>query len=208
MIYDISPMISPSLAVFPGDVAFKRKVSMDFAQGDHLSLSSMESTLHLGSHADAPSHYHKEGVSIEQCSLDTYLGRCQVIDVSPVKGELTREKLGPVEILAPRILFKTNSIVDVNQWQNDFTYLAPELIDGLASQGVRLIGIDTPSMDHSQSKSLECHQAFFRNRISILEGLVLQNISPGLYILVALPLKIQGAEASPVRAVLLDQFNF
>jgi arylformamidase len=181
---------------------------MDFAQGDPLSLSSIESTLHLGAHADAPSHYHKEGVSIDQCSLETYVGPCQVIDASSLKGELTLEKLGLVDILAPRILFKTNSILDVNVWQEDFSYLSPELIDWLAAQQVKLIGIDTPSMDHSQSKSLETHQAFFKNHISILEGLVLQAVSPGLYVLIALPLKIHGAEASPVRAVLLDQIHF
>jgi arylformamidase len=181
---------------------------MDFARGNHLSLSSVESTLHLGAHADAPSHYHKDGVSIDQCPLETYFGPCQVIDVSNIQGELTPEKLGAVDILAPRVLFKTNSVINTDVWQDDFGYLAPELIDWLATKQIKLIGIDTPSMDHSQSKSLECHQAFFRNQISILEGLVLQNVSPGVYVLIALPLKIQGAEASPVRAVLLDQFNF
>lgn len=203
MIHDISPLITPSLAVFPGDVAFQRKVSMDFAKGDHLSLSAIETTLHLGAHADAPSHYHKEGVSIEHCPLETYFGPCQVIDVSEIEGELTLEKLGPVEISAPRVLFKTNSIQNVNVWQEEFAYLTPEVIDWLAARQVQLIGIDTPSMDHAKSKSLECHQAFYRNRLAILEGLVLRDIPAGLYVLVAFPLKMQGAEASPVRAVLL-----
>lgn len=204
MIHDISPLITPELAVFPGDVPFSRNVSMDFIKGDSLSLSSIASTLHIGAHADAPSHYHKEGMSIEQCSLTRYFGMCQVIDVSHLSDEMTLEKIGTVEILAERILFKTKSLRTLSAWQDDFCFLSPELVKHMALKGVKLIGIDTPSMDYAKSKELEAHQAFFQNDISILEGLVLDDIMPGLYVLVAFPLKLAGAEASPVRAVLLD----
>jgi arylformamidase len=204
LIYDISPLISPEIAVFPGDVSFQRQSLLDFSKGDHLRLSSMQATLHLGAHADAPSHYHPQGKAIDQCELETYYGPCQVIDVSDCSGEITTEQIKNIKILAPRVLFKTNSIADVNQWQDDFSFLAPELIESLAQLGVRLIGIDTPSMDHSASKGLHTHQAFNRNNIFILEGLVLTDISVGVYTLVAFPLKIKGAEASPVRAVLID----
>lgn len=204
MIYDISPLISPELAVFPGDVPFSRNVSMDFTKGDSLSLSSITSTLHIGAHADAPSHYHKEGVSIEYCSLSRYFGTCQVIDASSLSDEMTLEKLGSIEILAERVLFKTKSLRALSVWQDDFCFLSPDLVRHLALKGVKLIGIDTPSMDFAKSKELEAHQAFFQNDISILEGLVLDNIRSGLYVLVAFPLKMEGAEASPVRAVLLD----
>jgi arylformamidase len=177
---------------------------MDFNRGDHLSLSSITTTLHLGAHADAPSHYHKEGKSIESCSLSRYLGPCQVLDVSHHTGELTLEKILPFDVLAERILFKTKSIKNVNLWQENFTYLSPELVGVLAKKGVKLIGIDTPSMDFSKSQELEAHQSFYKNDISILEGLELDEIKSGVYVLVALPLKIGGAEASPVRAVLLE----
>ena len=113
-----------------------------------------------------------------------------------------------MELLTSRILFKTNSIQDVNLWQKDFSFLAPDLIHWLALKQVQLIGIDTPSMDHSESKSLEGHQTFFKNKIAILEGLDLRHIQSGVYLLVALPLKLKKAEASPIRAILIDQFNF
>lgn len=202
-IYDISPLISSQLAVFPGDVSFQRNVSMDFTQGDHLSLSSINSTVHLGAHADAPSHYHPEGRSIDQMPIDIYLGSCQVVDVSRVQGEITLKAFEGIEIRAPRLLFKTNSIVDVNQWQVDFSYLHPDVIAWLAERNVRLVGIDTPSMDHSTSKALTSHQSFFRHQIAILEGLVLTDVPEGIYKLIALPLKIAGGEASPIRAILL-----
>lgn len=207
MIYDISPLISSKTAVFPGDVEFQRKVSMDFSQGDHISLSAIVSTLHLGAHADAPSHYHSQGKSIDQCDLHIYLGRCQVVDVSSFRGELQPSVLEGLEIQAPRVLFKTNSIVSTDHWQNDFTFLSPALVKKLSEQNVKLIGIDTPSMDHAQSKTLDGHQAFYQQGISILEGLVLENVPAGIYYLIALPLKIKDGEASPVRAILMDQNN-
>jgi arylformamidase len=203
-IIDISPMISSRLAVFPGDVSFSRKVSMDFSQGHHLSLSSMSTTLHLGAHADAPSHYHPQGKSIEQCSLSTYLGPCQVVDLSPWKGPITLAALGNRPIQAPRVLFKTGSFSEVEQWSGDFAYLTAETVKGLAERGVCLVGIDTPSMDEATSKDLTTHQAFFSHQIAILEGLVLESVPEGCYELIALPLKIEGGEASPVRAVLLE----
>lgn len=202
-IFDISPLIRSELAVFPGDVSFERTVALDFQRGHHLALSSIKTTLHIGAHADAPSHYHREGVSIDQCPLETYLGDCQVLDVSPVVGPISVAHLLKFGLSTPRILFKTSSIKNVDQWQEEFTYLSVEAIDYLAQKGVRLIGIDTPSMDHSKSKDLGAHQAFYRHRMAILEGLVLDDVAEGLYQLIALPLKIQGAEASPVRAILI-----
>ena len=207
MIYDISPLITTELAVFPGDVSFSRNVTLDMNKGDSLSLSSIVTTLHLGAHADAPSHYHKDGVSIDQCSLSRYIGPCQVLDASHVSGELNLKNLGPFDVVCERVLFKTKSILNVNQWQEDFSYLSPELVNSLAEKGVKLIGIDTPSMDFSKSKELETHLTFFKSKISILEGLVLDEIKSGNYLLVAFPLKIKDAEASPVRAVLIDSIH-
>jgi arylformamidase len=207
LIIDISPLITPSLAVFPGDVPFQRQVSLEFAKGHHLSLSSISTTLHLGAHADAPSHYHPEGLAIDQVNLATYVGPCQVVDMTACQNEITIADVNVYTLTTPRILFKTNSVVDFNQWQNDFCYLSPDLVDWLVTKNIQLIGIDTPSMDHSTSKDLQTHQACYRNRMAILEGLDLREVNPGVYYLVALPLKLQGAEASPIRAVLIDDFT-
>jgi arylformamidase len=127
--------------------------------------------------------------------------------VSEFTGEINVRSLAGVEIQASRILFKTRSLLNPDQWQNDFCYLAPELIEWLAARNVQLIGIDTPSMDQAQSKTLVGHQMFYSHGLSILEGLVLDEVPAGIYYLVALPLKIKSGEASPVRAILLDQNN-
>ncbi len=209
MIYDISPSISSLSAVFPGDTPFARKISMDFSLGHHLSLSSISTTLHIGSHADAPSHYHKNGKTIDQVSLDLYYGDCQVIDVSHLQGEIKKKDfkeyiLSKTTNLANRVLLKTKSMPNSNEWIKDFSYPSVELIEWLGIENnVRLIGIDTPSMDHSESKDLLSHLCFYKLQMAILEGLVLDTVPEGMYTLAAFPLKLEGAEASPVRAVLI-----
>lgn len=204
-IYDITPKISPRLAVFPGDQPFTRNVAMSFKAGHHLELSKICTTVHLGAHADAPSHYHADGVSIEQRPLSLYLGTAQVIRVSGLKP---KERVQPQHlkssIQAPRVLFDTGSFPDPENWNSEFNSLSPELLQHLFEKGVRLVGIDTPSVDPQDSKGLESHQILFKHDYAVLEGLLLKDVPEGIYTLVALPLPIEDGDASPVRAVLLQ----
>ncbi len=200
---DISPEVSERSAVFPGDVPYKRKVSLDFSRGDHLGLSHIETTVHVGAHADAPSHYHPKGKSIAERGLDYYLGPCQVVSAKAAPGARLTPAVIRAQIKAPRVLFKTGSWPDPDSWTNDFNSLSPELVGWLAERGVRLVGIDTPSIDPHDSKKLESHQAVFERDMAVLEGLTLAAADDGLYELVALPLRLRGADASPVRAVLV-----
>ena len=105
------------------------------------------------------------------------------------------------DINAPRVLFRTDTFPDPRNWNNDFAALSPELVDHLAAKGVVLIGIDTPSVDPADSKTLDSHQQLLRHDMRVLENLVLDDVPAGDYELIALPLKLQGACASPVRAV-------
>lgn len=202
-IYDISPLVSPSIAVFPGDTAFENQYLMSFSAGDHLSLSKIHSTVHLGAHADAPSHYHPDGESIESRNLHFYIGKVQVITVATMPGHRIQPNDLKIPISAERVLFKTNSFPDPNRWNADFMALSVQLIQHLCEFNVCLVGIDTPSVDLADDKILEVHNEIFRSKLAILEGLVLTDIADGIYDLVALPLKLKGAEASPVRAILL-----
>lgn len=192
--------------MFPGDVPFRRKVSLDFRKGDHLGLSHIESTVHVGAHADAPSHYHPEGVSIDARRIEYYMGPCQVLSAKGEPGQRLGPKvLGRKKIKAQRVLFKTGSFPDPDKWTPDFNSLSPALIDAVADQGGVLVGIDTPSIDPHDSKALESHQALFARDMAVLEGLDLSRVPDGLYMLVALPLRLKGADASPVRAVLMKK---
>ncbi|MBL0211230.1 MAG: cyclase family protein [Holophagaceae bacterium] len=201
-ILDISPLISERIAVWPGDVPFSRAVGSAMARGDNLDLSSIAATLHLGAHADAPSHYLRDGLGISDVELPPYLGPCQVVRVSLPRG--ARILPGDIgEILAPRVLFRTQSFPDPSRFNTDFNSLSPELIERLHGQGCVLVGLDTPSVDPFDSTALESHAALARTGMRNLEGLVLDQVDPGLYTLIALPLKLEGADASPVRAILM-----
>ncbi|MGD9693434.1 MAG: cyclase family protein [Phycisphaerales bacterium] len=204
MLYDITPPVTPSLAVWPGDTPMSREVLLDMQKGDNITLSTLRATVHLGAHADAPSHYGKDGETIEQRTLGPYLGPAQIIGVDVPRGQRITPAHLPqkVNIREKRVLFKTGSFPDPNAFNTDFVALSPELIDMLAARGVVLIGIDTPSVDTFDSKDLPAHNALLRNNMAVLEGIDLSEVPFGRYELIALPLKLVGFDASPVRAVL------
>ncbi len=201
MLYDLSPPISPALAVWPGDSPPTREVLLDLARGDSVTLSTLRATVHLGSHADAPSHYGLGAPSMEQCPLDAYLGECVVIGVTPQHGLVTEASL-PAGALPPRVLLRTGTFSDPGRFHEGFAALAPPLIDALAARGVLLVGVDTPSVDPFTSRTLDAHTRCLAHDIAILEGLVLDRVPDGRYELIALPLRLVGFDASPVRAVL------
>ncbi len=201
---DISPVLRRGIAVFPGDTPFERTVNMSFKEGEHLDLSEVRTTLHVGAHTDAPSHYHQDGKTIEQRDLSLYLGPCQVIEVEGKPARIKPEDVSE-KITAPRVLFKTNSFPDPDKWNEDFSALSPELITYLKKNNVVLVGIDTPSVDPAADKTLASHKMIYESDMAILEGIILTDVTPGLYQLIALPLRIEGGDASPVRAVLMKE---
>ena len=200
---DISPLISPDVAVWPGDTAFRREVALDMDHGDNLTLSSITTTVHVGAHCDAPNHYAKGGASIAERDLEPYYGPCQIVSVDVERGERILPEHVLVPIQAPRVLFKTLTFPNPNHFNEDFASLSPELVNELSEQGVRLVGLDTPSVDLCHDKELLSHNAIAKCDMSILEGVVLSEVEDGVYTLIALPLKLDKADASPVRAVLV-----
>jgi arylformamidase len=200
---DISPPVDASIGVWPGDTPYVHTINLDMKAGANLTLSDIRTTVHVGAHTDAPSHYVANGDDVAARSLDYYLGACCVVHADVARG--ARVMPADVEgrrIAAPRVLIRTGTFADHRRWNTDFASLSPELVDALHARGVITIGIDTPSVDPFASKALEAHQAFARHDMAILEGLVLDGVAEGDYELIALPLRLVGADASPVRAVL------
>jgi arylformamidase len=202
MIYDITPPVSPRLRVWPGDTPPARELLCDMHRGDNLTLSTLHATAHLGAHADAPSHYGMDAASIDERSLDYYLGPCQLVRVKVPRRTRITPALLPGPIQTPRLLLATGTYPDPEHFNEDFAALAPELVEHLHRQGVKLIGIDTPSIDLFDSKDLPSHRQFLKYDMAILEGLVLKDVPEGVYELIALPLKLVDFDASPVRAIL------
>jgi arylformamidase len=202
MLYDITPTITSNLAVWPGDTPLTRELLCDMARGDNVTLSTLRATVHLGAHADGPSHYGEDAPAIHERSLDYYLGPCQVIRVDMARATRIASNSLPSELSTSRVLFATGTYPDPQNWNGDFAALSVELIDFLHDRGVITVGIDTPSVDLFDSKDLPAHKAMLRHDMAILEGLALKDVPDGTYELIALPLPLVGFDASPVRAVL------
>ncbi len=202
MIHDLTPLISARLRVWPGDTPPTREVLLDMKKGANLTLSTLRATVHLGAHADAPNHYGTDAPAIHERDLNYYLGPCQVIRVGATPGM----RIGPDALTTPmvaeRVLLATGTFPDPEHFNTDFAALSPDLVDVLHRQGVKLIGIDTPSVDLFDSKDLPTHQRILQYDLAILEGLVLDAVPEGVYELIALPLRLEGFDASPVRAIL------
>ncbi|MCC6661517.1 MAG: FAD-dependent monooxygenase [Phycisphaerales bacterium] len=202
---DITPPVTPRLAVWPGDTPLSREVLCDLDRGDGITLSTIRATVHLGAHADGPNHYGRGAPGIGERSLHHYIGRCRVVEARIGRGQRVRptDLAGGIDpITEPRVLLRTGTFPDPESWNEDFAGLSVELIEALSARGVITIGIDTPSVDLFSSKDLPAHRAILAGDIAIIEGLVLSAVEPGIYELAALPLRLMGFDASPVRAVL------
>lgn len=208
MIFDISPLIDHRLKVWPGDTPPAREVLCDVAAGANITLSTLRATVHLGSHVDGPNHYSAATPGVEAWPLERFWGLCHVIDAPVARApggartSLSHLRAALESLHHPRVLLRTGSFPDPATFNEDFAGLDPALIDALAARGVQLIGIDTPSVDTFSSKDLPAHATCLRHDIAILEGLVLREVPPGIYELAALPLRLAGFDASPVRAAL------
>jgi arylformamidase len=201
---DISPAIGPGFPVFPGDTPFAQRWTWKLAADCPVNVSEITLSPHTGAHTDAPLHYDDNGASIADVPLDAYVGPCRVIDVTDAAPRIDVAHLeSRLTDTPPRVLLRTYRRVPAG-WDALFTAVSPAAIDLLHDHGVVLIGIDTPSLDPADSKTLDAHQRVRAHRMAILEGIVLDDVPAGDYELIALPLKITGCDASPVRAVLRD----
>lgn len=201
-LWDISPTISAALPVWPGDTRFDASATWEIGNGCPVHVSRMTMTTHLGAHTDAPSHYDPAGASIDAVSLDPYLGPCRVIHCIGVPCVLPEHVESHLAGVPPRVLLRTYDKAPQSQWDAGFAAIAPQTIALLAAHGVVLVGTDAASLDPQDSKTLDAHHAVRAQKMAILEGVVLDAVAPGDYELIALPLKLAGMDASPVRAVL------
>lgn len=202
MLYDITPAVTAALAVWPGDTPPSREVLADLKRGDNITLSTLRATVHLGAHADAPSHYGRDAASIESRPLDLYVGPCRLVRIPVVRGTRIPPSAIPGNVGGERVLIATGTYPDPENFNEDFAAFEPATVDLLHERGARLVGIDTPSVDLFSARELVAHHRFLAHDMAILEGLVLGHVPEGTYELIALPLKLAGFDASPVRAVL------
>jgi arylformamidase len=209
-IFDISRTLSADLPPWPGDVAFSQKVNGRIAEGSSVNVSSINMSLHNGTHGDAKWHFADDGWTMEQAQLDTYFGPCVVVDLSAkyAGGEMPQFGIDDFSAVAseleaaPRLLIKTNVWRDPKVFPSRIPVVAPGVPRWLQERGVKLLGLDVPSVDEIEAKKLVNHHAIGAANICIVESLDLSAIEAGRYNFVALPLKIAGGDGSPLRAIL------
>jgi arylformamidase len=202
MLIDISQKVSPRAGVFPGDTHFSLRKVAEIAKGGSCDVGTIETTLHIGTHADAPSHYAAGAASIADVPLEKYFGPARVV-YRPGDGPITADEVRAWKPMrGMRYLVRTRAACDAEVFPDAFAHLDPAAAAVLAEAGAALFGIDTPSVDHRDSKTLDAHKALLRGNVAILENLDLSHVRPGAYELMAFPLRIEGGDAAPVRAVL------
>jgi arylformamidase len=204
-LWDLSPPVDGRAPVFPGDTPYSQRWTATIGPGCPVNVSAVTLSPHVGAHADAPLHYANGAPTIGAVDLTPYLGPCRVIHALGVGALVRPEHLAHAQAdLPPRVLVRTCTRAVVDRWVDDFSAFAPETLEWLADRGVRLVGIDTASVDPAASKTLDAHQVLRRRDLRVLENLVLDEVPEGDYELIALPLKWMEADASPVRAVLRE----
>jgi arylformamidase len=200
-IWDISPPVDEHAAVFPGDAAYAQKLHFALSPECPVNVNTLTLSPHTGAHADAPMHYANGAPAIGAVDLHPYLGPCRVIDCRDSGALVQPHHIShALQNLPPRVLLRTSAAAS-QDWAS-FTAIAPATLALLATKNIALIGIDTPSVDPSTSQDLPSHQLLLKHGLRVLENLVLDEVPAGDYELIALPLKLMQADASPVRAIL------
>ncbi|MUV38650.1 Arylformamidase [Lentibacillus sp. JNUCC-1] len=199
---DISQPLTNDMAHWPGDTPFEYGLTYSKEDTGSVNIGQITTSLHIGTHVDAPFHFDDKGTTINALDINTYIGKALIVDVS-VFDPVTPEALKNVDFSeVERVLLRTSLPNDPKVFPEDMPILDPSLAGFLHEKGVKLLGVDIPSVDPPESKSLAMHHALHEHSILILENLMLDHVDPGLYELIALPLAIQDADGSPVRAVI------
>ena len=204
-LWDISPPVNSGSPVFPGDTPFTLQWAARMGPGCPVNVSTLTLSPHTGAHADAPLHYGDEGAAIGLVPLEPFIGRCRVIHAIGCGPLVLMAHLQhALQDLPARVLVRTYARMPQDRFDDDLPAYAPDTVRALADRGVRLIGIDSASIDPASSKSLDSHQVIRQRGLRVLENLLLDDVPEGDYELIALPLKLTTACASPVRAILRE----
>ncbi len=203
-IHDITIPMQDSLAVWPGDTPFRFSWTWRKKDGASVNVGQFRLSVHTGSHADAPFHYDDAGLTIDAVGLNPFIGPARLISL-PGRPRIRKADLEPFDLSgAPRVLLRTGGWTDHTSFPSTIPVMDDDVPEWLSRQGVILVGLDLPSVDDLDSKTLPIHHALGAHGITILESLDLSQVSDGQYELIALPLKLIGADGAPVRAVLRE----
>lgn len=206
-IRDISISVSPSTPEWPGDTPWSCGWTATISNGSSVNLSSITGSPHVGTHADAPLHVRDGWPGSHELPLEAFYGPALVIDVSDLRGELSLDQVEPLIAghQLERLILKTGSTVASGTFPDEWATLSESCARTLIGFGLRLLGVDAPSVDARESKSLAVHKMLFSGGAFILENLDLRRTPSGPYEIIALPVKMMSVDAAPVRAILIEK---
>ncbi len=202
-LYDISVLLRPGTPEWPGDSPFDCRWTCRIREGSSVNLSMIAGSPHVGTHADAPLHVHEQWPASDALPLHPFAGPCTVLDVSSRAGPISLAQLGldddaPVD----RLLLHTGRSIAVGVFPREWPVLTTSCVDALLRRGLMLLAVDCPSVDERESKGLDVHHRVFAGGAFVIENLDLSAVPPGRYELLALPLRLGGLDAAPLRAAL------
>jgi arylformamidase len=199
---DISILVNASTPEWPGDTAFSCRWSWEMARGDSVNVSCLSTSPHVGTHADAPFHVDSSWPATESLDLSAFAGPATIADAREHEGPLSLESLGLAGRQVDRLVLRTGQSIADGAFPTSWPWLDVPAVEALLQRGLRLLGVDAPSVDARDSRTLDVHRTLFRGGAAVLENLDLRRVVPGRYHLTALPLRLEGLDAAPVRAVL------
>ena len=204
---DISITLSAGIPEWPGDTPYSCGWTSTISDGASVNLSSISSSPHVGTHADAPLHVRDGWPGSHELPLEAFYGPVVVADVSELKGEIGLDLLEPLiaGYRLERLILKTGSTIASGSFPEDWATLSESCARTLLGLGLRLLGVDAPSVDARDSKSLAVHKMLFSGNAFILENLDLRRTPAGEYDIMAFPIKMMSLDAAPVRAILLER---
>ena len=202
---DISIPLSAGMPEWPGDTPYSCGWAGTIANGSSVNVSTITSSPHVGTHADAPLHVRDGWPGSHELPLEAFYGPAIVIDISAESGELSFDVIEPlISAGIERLLLKTGRTIAAGSFPDDWPTVSEPCARALLGRGLRLLGVDAPSVDARESKSLPVHKMLFSDNACILENLDLRRTPPGIYELMAFPLKVMSLDAAPVRAKLRE----
>ncbi len=207
-VYDVSLLLTEDLPLWPGDTGISMKLSSRLNnRGDSCNVTHLEMGVHTGTHIDAPFHFEPEGVGVDQLPLNVLIGPCRLFEMNDLRESIDRSHLESLNLEGvTRVLFKTKNSAwwaqDDKIFHSDFIYLTTDGAHCLLEHGVKLVGVDYLSVERLNNPGHPTHHALLKKDVIIIEGLNLSKVSGGDYELIALPLKLMGADGAPTRVVL------
>lgn len=206
-VYDISLAISKDTPVWPGQPAVEIEPISTLVK-DGAAVSKLSFSSHVATHVDAPAHFLAGGKTVEEVALDQLIGPARVLDLTKVTKAIAVSHLKPFNInKGERLLFKTRNsrLLLERDFHSDYVYLSAEAAGYLVDKGVILVGIDYLGIEKKGAVGHPVHKTLLKNKVVVVEGLYLGEVSAGRYQLVCLPLRIVGGDGAPARAVLIRQ---